>query len=383
MKNKTKKVALYNPYLDTLGGGEKHILSILEVFAELGYEINVFWDKNLTKEIKNRFAFKFVDKFKWLPNIFADKSHFEIYAHFVRWISHFVRNDKILSNFDYFFYVTDGSYFFSSAKKNFIYAMVPDEKLYDLSLINRLKLVNYSFITHSEFTKKWLKKFNIDSQVIMPYLDKHFTDQDVSSFKKDNIILSVGRFFSHLHSKKQDEMIRAFKLLKKSNFQFKDYKLILAGGLKKEDQEYFYSLKRLAGNDPSIIFKPNISLYRLYELYRLSDYFWHFAGFGVDENIHPEQVEHFGITPIEAMASGCLTFSYNAGGPSEIFVEGENGFLFNSINELIQKMTAVENNSELKNKIRLKSSLLTKKRFSYKVFKDLVFKIIFDNIKYG
>ena len=369
MKNKTRKVALYNPYLDTLGGGEKYILSILQVFAEQDYEINIFWDKNLTKEINDRFSLKFVDKAKWLPNIFKHGSI----------------NNKILTlkTLDYFFYVTDGSYFFSPAKKNFVYAMVPDEKLYNLTVINRLKLANYSFITHSEFTKKWLKKFGIDSQVIMPYLDKHFTDQDAKYFKKDKIILSVGRFFPHLHSKKQDEMIRTFKLLKKSSLQFKDYKLILAGGLNKEDREYFGTLKKLAGNDSSIIFKPNIKLYELYKLYELSDYFWHFAGSGIDEEKNPELVEHFGITPIEAMASGCLTFSYNAGGPSEIIMEGENGFLFNSIDELIKKMPAVENNPELKNKIRKKGHIFTRKHFSYKIFKDLVFKIIFDNIKYG
>ena len=83
------------------------------------------------------------------------------------------------------------------------------------------------------------------------------------------------------------------------------------------------------------------------------------------------------------MASGCLTFSYNAGGPKEIISEGENGFLFNSTGELIEKMITVENNSELKNKIRLKSSLYAKKRFSYKVFEDLVLKNIFANIRYG
>ncbi|EKE14265.1 MAG: hypothetical protein ACD_12C00601G0004, partial [uncultured bacterium] len=38
MKNKSKRIALYDPYLSTLGGGEKHILSILDVFAEQGYE---------------------------------------------------------------------------------------------------------------------------------------------------------------------------------------------------------------------------------------------------------------------------------------------------------------------------------------------------------
>jgi len=372
MKNKVKKIALFDPYLDTLGGGEKHVLSILEVFAEKGYEINIFWDENLSKKIKDRFSFKFIDKLNWLPNIFKHPSFFST-----------LKTLLTLRTFDYFFYIPDGSYFFSSAKKNFIYAMVPDEKLYNLSLINRIKLGHYSFFTHSEFTKKWLKKFSIDSQVIMPYLDKYFIEQNNDSFKKERIILSVGRFFSHLHSKKQDEIIRTFKLLKHSNPKFKDYKLILAGGLMKEDQKYFDNLKKLAGNDSSIIFKPNIKLYELYGLYKLSDYFWHFTGFGIDEALHPEQVEHFGITPIEAMASGCLTFSYNAGGPKEITIEGKNGFLFNTTGELISKMTSLENNLELKNKIRIKSALFTKKHFSYKIFKDLVLKNIFVNIRYG
>lgn len=364
-----KKIGVYDPFLDTLGGGEKYIFSILEALSEKGCEINIFWDGDLSKEIKSRFALKSIGLWKWLPNIFRYGS--------------VVNRIITLKALDYFFYVTDGSYFFSPSKNNFVYAMVPDEKLYSLSVINRLKLANYSFITHSEFTKKWLKKFGINSQVIMPYLDKHFTDQNAELFKKDKIILSVGRFFSHLHSKRQDEIIKTFKLLKLSNPGFKDYKLILAGGLKKEDQKYFDYLKKLAGNDCSIIFKPNVKLHELYKLYELSGYFWHFAGYGVDENIHPELVEHFGITPIEAMASGCLTFSYNAGGPSEIIKEGETGFLFNSTHELIQKMIKVENNSELINRVRLESSLLTKKRFSYETFKDLVFKNIFVNIKYG
>ena len=43
MKNK-KRVALYDPYLDTMGGGEKHILQILKVLSEEGYEIDVLWN---------------------------------------------------------------------------------------------------------------------------------------------------------------------------------------------------------------------------------------------------------------------------------------------------------------------------------------------------
>lgn len=280
-----------------------------------------------------------------------------------------LRTLRTLKTYDYFFYVTDGSYFFSGAKKNFVYAMIPDKKLYSLNLINRLKLTNYQFITHSIFTQKWLKKFGIKSIVIMPYLDNKLIKQNVNSYKKEKIILSVGRFFSHLHSKRHDLIIQAFKKLKEKSKKFFDYKLILAGGLKKEDRSYFDQLKQIANDDPSIIFKPNLSLYELYKLYELSNYFWHFTGFGIDERNHPEQVEHFGIAPLEAMASGCLTFCYSAGGPKELITDGKNGFLFSNVNELISKMIKINSNASLREKIVSSGKLFVKENFSYQIFK--------------
>jgi glycosyltransferase involved in cell wall biosynthesis len=359
---KNLKVGLYDPYLDTLGGGEKHILSILEVFAEQGYEVNIFWDKDLSKEIKERFTFRCIDTSKFLPNIF--KKDFSP-----------LQTLRALRTFDYFFYVTDGSYFFSSAKKNFIYAMIPDKKLYSLNLINRLKLTNYQFITHSIFIQKWLEKFGIKSTMIMPYLDNKLIKQDISSFKKEKIILSVGRFFSHLHSKRQDLIIQAFKKLKEKSKKFSDYKLVLVGGLKKEDQSYFNGLKELANNDPLIIFKPNVKLYELYKLYELSNYFWHFTGLGVDENKNPELVEHLGITPLEAMASGCLTFCYSAGGPKELITDGENGFLFSDVDKLIDKMVKIDSDKSVKEIIVNNGKQYVKKNFSYQVFKEKVLKL--------
>jgi glycosyltransferase involved in cell wall biosynthesis len=349
-----KKVGIYDPFLDTLGGGEKYILSIMDAFSDLGYEINIFWDKDLTKEIKERFQLRCIDTSKWV-----DKN-----------------NLKNLWSYDYFFYVTDGSYFFSGAKNNFVYAMIPDKKLYNLNLINRLKLINYKFITHSLFTQKWLNKFGIKSTVITPYLDTRLINQNLDSVRKEKIILSVGRFFSHLHSKKQGEMIQAFKLLKKSDNQFKDFKLILAGGLMKEDQKYFNELKKLAENDPSIIFKPNLPLYELYKLYKLSNYFWHFTGYGVDEEKNPELVEHFGITPLEAMASGCLTFCYSAGGPKELINDGENGFLFSSVKELISKMIKIGQKESYQKKVISNGKLFIKNNFSYEMFKRKIRSVI-------
>src|SRR3989344_4250284 len=125
------KVALFDPFLDTLGGGEKHILSILKVLDEAGFAINIFWDNNLQKQIQDRFQFEFKNKLNFLPNIFIKQNHF----------------GKLITikQFDFFFYVTDGSYFFSSAKKNFVFSMVPDIKLYRMNFLNRLKLMNYKF----------------------------------------------------------------------------------------------------------------------------------------------------------------------------------------------------------------------------------------------
>ena len=226
-----KKVGIYDPFLDTLGGGEKYILSILQVLTENRYDVDIFWDKNISQEIKRRFQFDFIDSINFIPNIFKKYSP--------------IKKFITLKKYDCFFYMTDGSYFFSGAKNNYIYAMIPDRKLYDLKLSNRLKLQNYEFITHSDFTQKWLKKFKIDSKVIMPYLDKRLINQEIDLNKKEKTILSVGRFFSHLHSKRQDLMIKYFKELKKQSKEFSDYKLIFAGGLIDEDKKYFDGLKKI------------------------------------------------------------------------------------------------------------------------------------------
>lgn len=361
MKNKTKKVALYDPYLDTLGGGEKHILSILEVFAEEGCEINIFWDKDLSKEISDRFSLHYINIMKFVASPF--KKGFST-----------LQTLKTLQTFDYFFYVTDGSYFFSGAKNNFVFCMVPDKKLYNMNLLNRLKLHNYHFISNSPFTHQRLKKWRVNSTVILPYIGKRLFQN--SNIKKEKIILSVGRFFPHLHSKNQEKTIEAFIKLKKQSREFNDYKLILAGGLKKEDKQYFNKLKSFAKNDSSIIFKPNIPLYGLYRLYRLSTYFWHFTGLGVDENKNPELVEHLGITPLEAMASCCLTFCYSAGGPKELIKDGQNGFLFSDVDELIGKMIKVDSNDTLKGNIINNGKQFVKENFSYKLFKKKVLSLI-------
>lgn len=359
MKNTTtqeKKAALYDPYLDTMGGGENHILSILKVLDDHGYHITIYWDTDLSGEIERKFDMHF-QNIQFRPNIFRNGD--------------LLTKSRELARYDSFFYVTDGSYFFSSAKKNFVFCMVPLKSLYSMNIANKLKTRNFSFISNSKFTKNWLDKWGIKSDVLYPYLsDNFFTKQ---MLPKEKIILNVGRFFKQLHAKRQDIAIQWFIDLQKQNPDYREYELHLAGSLSERDQPYLEELYELAKENKNIYFHTNVSYQEVLSLYHKAEYYWHFAGYSVDEKVNPERTEHLGITPIEAMASGCLTYAYRAGGPAEIITDGTNGFLFKSQEELFSKMKTDPNT---KNKICETAKKFVQESFSYDTFKKSVEHII-------
>lgn len=358
---KRKKAALYNPYLDTLGGGEKHILSLLKVLDDEDTEITVFWNHDLTEDIREKFNLRF-KHLSFAPNIFKKKS--------------VLKKIGELRKFDYFFYVTDGSYFISGAKKNYIFAMVPDERLYQQTFVNRLKIFNYRFFCNSQFTQMYLSRFGIKADICYPFIEDRYVGAPLSSMKKENIILSVARFFPQLHTKKHDVLIKTFMKLKAQNPKLKDYKLVLAGGLMKEDKAYFDNLKKLAAADDHIVFYPNLKSNQLFDLYKKARFFWHFTGYGENDQEHPERVEHLGISPIEAMAMGCITFCFDAGGPKEIIEDGKTGYLFETVEELATQMTEIMASQKKRETMRMQAKRTVAERFSYPVFRKRVDEII-------
>lgn len=348
-----KAVGLYTPYLDVMGGGEKHILSILKVFDDAGYEIILFWDTDLSQEIQDRLKLQF-------QNLRFDRSLVGMAL---------VEKARKLSHLEWLFYVTDGSYFFSPAKRTAIFCMVPDKRLYKLTPLNSLKTANSHFIANSHFTAHNLHKWGIHSSVLYPYVSDELF-HDITPEKKP-MILTVGRFFRHLHSKKQDQLIQSFMKFKESH---PEYALVLAGGVKKEDQEYVNELKRMYP-DPSIQFRTNIPFSELQHLYKDASFYWHFTGFGVDPATHPYQVEHLGMTPLEAMASRAITMCYNAGGPREIIESGKNGFLFSSEHELLQQMNYILHTPSLQVGMRESAYQFVNRSFRYNTFTHHVKKL--------
>lgn len=358
---KRKTAALYDPYLDVLGGGEKHVLSILKVLQDEGFAPVVYWDVNLTKEIYEKLQISFQENLTFKENIFQDRTE-----------SVFSRMQD-LKQHDILIYVTDGSYFFSTAKKTVIFCMVPQKSLYNMSAINKLKTMNSVFIANSKYTQKMLKNWHIDAELLYPYISEEFL-RNFSTTKKKQILV-VGRFFKQLHSKRQDIAIKWFNEFSQLN-EFKSYKLILAGSLKDEDNLYFKELQELAIDNKQIIFKPNISFSELLSLYNESEIYWHTAGYEIDENKFPEKVEHLGITPLEAMASGCLVFAYKAGGLKEIIQDGKNGFLFSNKNDLLKNMQSIMKDEKKTKEIQLNAKEFVKNNFDYSVFTQQVKKTL-------
>lgn len=182
-------------------------------------------------------------------------------------------------------------------------------------------------IAISKYSQKWINKYWKKESIIL------FPPVDVQNFKvlpKEKIILSVGRFFPEHHNKKQLELAERFiELLKQAPDVMSGFTLYLAGGVenKKEHLDYVKEIEDLCKGYP-IKVMTNMQWEGLVELFAKALIFWHASGMGEDENRHPEKFEHFGITTVEAMASGCIPVVINKGGQVEIINDGSNGFLF-------------------------------------------------------
>jgi glycosyltransferase involved in cell wall biosynthesis len=103
-----------------------------------------------------------------------------------------------------------------------------------------------------------------------------------------------------------------------------------------EGPAHLQSLRRLAAEVP-VTFHVDAPLETLEQLYSGSSMFWHAAGFGESDDRHPERMEHFGITTVEAMAHGVVVLVVPKGGQSEVVDDGLNGFHWETTNELIER----------------------------------------------
>ncbi|MGB9911235.1 MAG: glycosyltransferase family 4 protein [Microgenomates group bacterium] len=356
-KTKNKKiVGFYDPYLDTLGGGERYTLTLANFFKKNGWVVKIFWNNpEIALKIKERFDFNF------------DKENFSPL------VNSFLSRVKKTRKYDLFFWLSDGSIPWLFSKKNILHFQVPFHNVGGKNWLNKLKLKNIDYVVcNSFFTKKFIdREYGINSLVIYPPVA---VDQ-FNLGKKENIILSVGRFSQLLQAKRQDILIKIFKEMVKQGL--KNWKLILAGGVEVGGEEYFKFLEKETIGFPIKLIK-SPSFEELKKLYSRAKIFWSASGFGIDENKEPEKVEHFGITTIEAMASGVVPIVIKKGEAPVIIKEGENGFLWEKEQDLITITFDLINNPQKLQKLS-KKVVKSSKNYSETKFWEKFYEIIKEN----
>jgi glycosyltransferase involved in cell wall biosynthesis len=184
----------------------------------------------------------------------------------------------------------------------------------------------------SEYTTKWIWRYwKRDSSILYPPVNV----ESYTAGEKRPQILNVGRFFAGNHNKKHLVMVDAFKRMVDQGLT--GWTLHLAGGVSpgEEHKAYLDSVFEQASHYP-ITIHPDIPYAELSALYSNSAIYWHASGFGEDDQRDPEKYEHFGITTVESMSAGCVPVVIAKGGQPEIVQHGENGFLWNTLEELQQ-----------------------------------------------
>ncbi|MEK7163789.1 MAG: glycosyltransferase family 4 protein [Patescibacteria group bacterium] len=306
MGNTNHKALIYDPYWDSLGGGEKYTATAAKALLDQNWQVDIYWPKNISAQILDRFGI----------DLSRANSVYEL----------------ITNNYELVFWVPDGSLPVSWAKKTLIHFQYPFHDVGGHNIKNLVKSRFYTFISNSQFTKQVVDhEYWINSHVIYPPIKTN----DFTPGPKFKHILYVGRFSNLAQAKGHATLIQSFRNIYS---RIPDWKLILAGNTNVgTTDEYFDNLQNTAKGLP-VEFVINPDLADLKKIYSRASIFWSASGYGIVESDQPERMEHFGMTVVEAMSAGAVPIIVNSGGHPEIVTHGEDGFLWESPDQM-EKIT--------------------------------------------
>jgi glycosyltransferase involved in cell wall biosynthesis len=324
------KICIFHDYFGAIGGGEKVALAISKLFNAdiITTDINA-----VPNEYKNR-VFSLGETVKIPPLKQIDASLKFYFSDFK----------------DYDFYIFSGNWAIFAARKhspNLLYCHTPTRAFYDLYdeyLKNRNILTKPAFIIwvklHRKWTEKIIKKIDkiicnsentkirckkywgIDAEVIYPPVE-------TSKFKfksYGDFWLSVNRLYPEKRIELQLEVFR----------KLPDEKLIIVGGFSKGDHAERYAKKLMHMAPRNVEFLGSVSEDELIELYAECK--------GL---LCTAKNEDFGLTPVEAMASGKPVIAVNEGGYRESVIDKKTGYLVNpNASEIIRAMKKISENPE-------------------------------------
>lgn len=337
-----KRAVIYNAHWSSMGGGEKYLLLLAEVLSALpGVQILLLAcgagiDKRRLEEFSgadlSRIDSHTFDSPSDLKRITVGADLFICQSNF-RWIASSAgRHVQILQ-------VPYGQLTLSSMLSGIASFRIREgaKDFLRRRLLAHARSNADLVISNSHFAaESLLRHHNLPTRVLYPPIQ----DYRRAGIAKKKMILSVGRFFRGLYNdKRYDVLTRAFR---ESSLPRDGWEYHVAGnaGTDKAALAYLQGLKESNRTAP-VVFHVNAPYEEVVRLYNEATIFWHGAGFGVDEGQHPENVEHFGMTTVEAMSAGSIPVVINKGGQREIVSPGADGYRWETVEQLIGYTTEV------------------------------------------
>lgn len=327
------RIALYDPYLEAFGGGEKYLLRLGEALARHpGAHVTLLAHENhlrpgVLDELRAYFALE-LRGFE-LQALEPVPTSLPAYLRF------WARTRR----FDLLVCLANGIPKWSGARRSVAIVQFPHAPAHarDLGPWQRFVLSGYECVVYSAFVREWLeRRWGRSAMILAPPIAAAAFEasepfEPSGPLARLRRIVSVGRFFRGGHEKKHAEMMQMFERLRAGG-GFDEWELHLAGTVADKDRAWFDTLAARAA--PGVTLHPNAPAGEIRALYAASTLYWHAAGADVDEALHPEQLEHFGMTTAEAMAYGCVPVVIGKGGQKEILEQGVQGWLCRDLSEM-------------------------------------------------
>jgi glycosyltransferase involved in cell wall biosynthesis len=334
-------------------------------------------DMNIHEHFNSHFGTHIKPDNMHLLLIYAKKNNFFNRASFERKLY------QTSKQFDIFINCTMNLYSFS-AKKNIAIVHFPPYKKIHSNFVKKFPFFFFSalykdfkwfssydlYITYSKYTQMWLDKLWHINDKRSALINPAVSFVRPSDVNKQNIIMICSRIEP---SKEIDLLLNIFL---SSNILKQFMKLYIVGAAINEHSSYINKIKEIIKDQSDIIkIIENPNREEIEKYYNLSKIFWHAKGYSHDEDLEPAELEHFGITTVEAMSAGCVPVVINKGGQKEIINDGINGFLWDNPEQLIEKTVFLLQNQD-KRIAMSKAAKESAKRYSVDEFAKNLDKIL-------
>jgi glycosyltransferase involved in cell wall biosynthesis len=336
----TNRVGFYSSVPFIRGGGEKYLSDLISFFLDLGYKV-YFFNYTRMAEMNETFKLYSIDperirkhKPSYLNTILQWRKTF--------FFDYFIEMSNSLCP-DLHNHINKRKYDIKEISYKHIYHCQFPENVRSLDVRekidnNQIKYIN-KVIVNSEYTFKYLYPYYQEKlKILYPlcYLESGEGDSNIE--KNDDCIhfVTIGRLFRYIKTtncKNIDIMIDVFhnlSALNELNFKFHIICSV------KDFEYYKYLLKRfdrlIRANQ--VIFYPDCSDEVKEYILMKSDYYIHATGIRNVKGSRPSEEEHFGISVIESISKKCIPIVANRGFPPYLVTHNENGYVFDTIDEL-------------------------------------------------